>query len=609
MHKALLFALAGALAAMTATGQTPQYGNTAGNRNAARASLQGPISDRDYAANMLQSNSLIYLEDEYPFMVGYGYEFNEQSGEWELRQPVFYSTLDSNYDLQSLEVEFGRYLNSTKQTSTSQQNFDIAGGIGLVKFAASVNNNQHASASFLSSSISLQAKKIYLPKLVNLTVPQSYTLLPAAQALVSNTAGLSEQARSDIWKATFGTHIAIGFGLKNRLGVKVSLSDQESFAARSTLVSLEGAYSGVSAAASIGQFATDAQRTAGLALSLDWTAATSPGGALAIPDFTGLTGNALISAQTAFSNALLTAIDNAVPSKVGVFLLPVQAFPSAPTLVGQASWDSFYVGLAGASAYEAQALLLDSARWNSPASLRDFLSNRLVPNSNVSYQADLDAKRVALLVALDDLWTKLKVYLQDAGTPTEAFSIAQLNAAVAEVSAKELAMQSIATELGLLSGSLAPVTVTAVRSAPSPAFVNCNGGTYTYDVTVNNFAFFPRSLFNRRQNLVDYLSECGQLPGIANRSHFEFVINQSCPNGGSVQFVNYGTTAASSSSNPVCGDMMSILDPVLLPNNGTGLYNFTLRFSFRAHPDASKFEFHMVDFFNRLGKSTLFQPY
>lgn len=451
--------------------------------------LPAPDASKKSGAQYLSANAgLVYLTDGNPQLVGYGFTFDPQTGDWKVKQPAAPITLDQNYVLDSFIVDFFGSSVSESLSSSSALAVNVSAAYGLVKAAAQMAQQESASSSQFANEFSLVIKKQYQPKMLDLAQAASLVYLPTAQQILA----IQDPAERVLqWKNTFGEYLAIGFDVRAYAGLKVSLTQTESSSSKSTYFALQAQYktlagSGASGGVSFASMAKQALETSGINLSLKYEGSVEP--VISIP--TSVSQIDEPSEQQMLVDALYDALLNSY-AKRGLILIPWSAIPGAPVF----DINSFAGPAAGEAAFVAKSsieLLEQARRWSYPMALQTFLDNRLMPNSTVSYGTKLDETRTALIDTLNDLWLKLVAH---GVAPTAQSSDDLLVAAAAVKTAQGVGsaygLSDMLVDLEAMAATFPPMQILVQENAtPSPNPQPTDISPVHYMITIKNVGFF-----------------------------------------------------------------------------------------------------------------------
>jgi hypothetical protein len=351
----------------------------------------------------------VFIEDGDPQFIGYGFSFDEASGDWVVKKPVadfvLPNHLDPAYPLKSMDTVFEVFTTENESIKKGQLNFSASGAIGAVKLSGSMEAYVNSTASSINSAFSVGFHAEYETLVPNLADHTSYKLTPEAINTL-RTPGLDWVQ----WQSKFGNYVAIGCAVYGKAALKVSLTDTTSATTKKIFAQMEGSYGPYEGSVNFSSYAKSVFETSGLKLELDWYGSAAP--SITLP----------LSVDDPAIDTLATDLYNEVVAKgrarKGLLLIPMDAFPNAP-LSPLDQWDGTLLSEAGLQAYLSVQSVLDSQTWISPVSVQRFLeiySDVTFPVGYTGPQTSWDLLRnlrLELVNDLDALWTAMKTYLPD----------------------------------------------------------------------------------------------------------------------------------------------------------------------------------------------------
>lgn len=422
--------------------------STGAQLSAGRTAL--PPSYSGMGSPQAQTGGQFFVEELQPLNVGYGFDINETTGEWIIKQPVFYLTtpLTQNTPYQGESFDFYHYLSQNSHYSTSQTTFSFSAAIGLLKASGGLSQSQSSSSTTTQTAFGLTLEQYYDPSFVDYANAASYVLTPLAQQIIQEPNPILKASR---WKQAFGRFVAIGFDVYGSLGVKVAVSDMNSSKTHSKYMKMKLSYGPNSAQGSMGSASYEALTTQGLNLSWEYHG-NQPLTGLSLP--ASVTELDTPQEQHTFVQGIIDAAHSA-RAKRGLFLIPAMSFPNGPQ-IGMPDWDGVLISNAALAARNAMDDLNVADGFNFPLSFRTFLDQQLIPNTSVSYTSQLDANRAQILSALADLWTKTKAYIAN---PNDSTTQNTLIAGIQTVSDARSAIGGTFSKLDELRDRLPVMTV------------------------------------------------------------------------------------------------------------------------------------------------------
>ena len=416
----------------------------------------GPDAAHALGAEQLDDAAgILYLPSGLPELVGWGFTFDPQLGDWVLKQPAASILLDENYVLDSQHVMFTNASTNTSFSKFSSLGVSAAVAYGVVKAAAQFSKSESESSSGFDNSFSLVVANEYRPKMLSLEDAVGLAWLPTAQAVLEIP---NPVERALAWKENFGEYVAVGYDVHSHLGVRVTMQQTESASTKNTYLHAEAQYKslagGASVNASFSELVKNSMQSEGLTLSVDYEGSK----------FLDFTIPVLPSSlddeveQSEFVNSLYAQLDGSY-AKRGLILIPWASIPGVPAL----EFGSFSGPVLGDAAFVAQHALetLQAAQsWNYPTALRTFLDARLHPQSGLSYGDTLDEARHVIVDALGQLWLDLVGYAIDGDQEASQDlqdSVAAVEAALGWGSSEGLV--DVLDDLDHLKNSLPPMTI------------------------------------------------------------------------------------------------------------------------------------------------------
>lgn len=412
-------------------------------------------------------------------LIGWGADFVD--GRWVIMRPIFQATVPNNPTPSGQEIVYVETTAGIETESNSSLTVGLEYDSAVVDVAASVTTQQAESSSDFSASVSLMMRNNYENEVVDLLDPGLvWTKEANAIRSISNVA-----IRTALWQQYFGRFVIVGKSYRGEIGVSLSVSDYNSMSLDQLSGFVSGSYAPVGDAnAAFDTFLATAASRGSLSFSL--LSEGQDALAIQVPTIEDMKDGLK---RVAFINALLAQLPGHRRTD-SLLALPATAILNGPQF--SVSWNSILIDQATTVAKTSLQSLRSAWNLNFPYSLRRFLEEKTDPSTMNSYASAIDAARLELLAATDELRTRYFTYFQGDNSANPVHQAA-LQAAIQStedaITDLNFAMEQIGpTNLGLALP--APVVLAA-----STWYVPGSGQqTFILDVELDNVAIFHDGL-------------------------------------------------------------------------------------------------------------------
>ncbi len=442
--------IVGSLLSIGASAQPPGSGahhaGGGGNR------LPGQASELPRPSSSVQTPGVIFGEQLEPALVGYTFDYDQQTGSYALRRPLFSATLDDNTGApDEFRAKFGSVI-AGETTYLSDGVFaGIAATLGLAHVAATAASSDTINTSLLSTTFRLRAEADFPMAATNFLGLQQSNFDPTAWAILHMSG--DDVARTNAWfDAGFGEFVAFGYDLRGRVDVVFSMTQTSDYRTVEKQFSAMASYSGVTATLDIVTKMKESMETGEFTFSIETQGCTPPH----LPTLAEISTQ---EGQLHYADELNAYASNC-KHRVGLYLISAYSLPNGPSL-DVPTWSDAVLSQAGDEVHNAIRCLVAASRWNFSPRLAYFLhlQMRSVPNQAQSFDS-------ALLDARDQIATRLGT-LRDAliayGDPANAGNAAvEGNVMTAKngVHSAVIALQEVLNELEIHMATLPGMQIT-----------------------------------------------------------------------------------------------------------------------------------------------------
>lgn len=501
-------------------------------------------------------------------LVGVGFRYKPEQGSFEPTQKVADLIFDPVDHVAADTVGYSQYLNSKERSRRLIVDYRASVSILGVKGATELAHDTVSSGSQLQTGFSLYREFRYEDKIADLR-PAAVIYTPAAQAILD----IQEPATRNLaWRTAFGDYVGVGYTMRGRLGLRVTLSDAQSIHDSATFLDTQGSYGPYGGSTDLALLAYEVLQSDDLGLGL-----VSQGGAALPAGYSFPTAPSMLETwqqQQEFLDAINTGIQGAKDNE-SLILFPAGALPAGPTFRGP-NWDSGFLGEAVMLANHAADALLSAYHWTHPDSRLAFLDKQTRPQGSDSYAWLLDQERFALVSAMDDLWDGMRDYLAEQNHDT----MAAFRTVLVATQGRLRSLEELLIELHDLARNLPPVEIVVYENIDQPA-----GEPYwmptTIEIELRNVAIFddwsPGS---------GHLAEALQFVDAASeRATITLYEDQTVPGTYSVPHVHGADMT----------DFIVLEDQPILQGPGIGLRNLRFQTTTWLHSQSPQFRVRVVD--------------